>query len=634
MSIGRTKPLSIGTVPAVAVLQGWVGGLQDRWVSASPALRVRVQISVLVVVTFAAYHYSLESLSQTLGFDTPLAYLALVPIIAAILAFIMAKPSRPEPQIRDRQLDYIIGVPLILLALIMTEYLPHQQSVLYWLRREDLLSLPIFVAGAVAILFGTRVMWRQKVAILYLFLAWPWPYTTILLGTLNSFTNVTVWGLTKAVGVVHLATPVTNSGQSGLFSITHAGRAFPVSVVSACSGVDGMVGFFLVGTAFAAIVRGPRLRKALWLAAGLVLLWTTNLFRLLLIFWAGKEWGEHVAISVLHPLVGLLIFNIGVIFMVLLLRPFGLRLRSPSSTPAAPSPAPRPAQPIFLSALAVVVVGMLLAANNSSLRTFDVVASAAGDPRLSSYLADPGTPPGWAAQYTTEYFQNKTLFGESSRWFRYTYFDRGGGDLFGTLPVTADVINAKSLSGFNAYGVTACYDFHGYTMRDVSQVDLGSGIRGQALSFTSTDASDWSVVYWLWPVRTGTQNRYERIILYLANTKLGQVSVAENVPGISGIKNALSPNNATDKRLIINRAFLVRFAREIVQQQTHIHTATVQIADITPPAPSLGGAVPTANLEQQRANAWAKKRAEILRLSYQNWLRARALAGTAKRGKG
>jgi exosortase/archaeosortase family protein len=395
-----------------------------------------------------------------------------------------------------------------------------------------------------------------------------------------------------------------------------------------------MVGFFLVGTAFAAVVRGPRLRKALWLAAGLALLWTTNLFRLLLIFWAGREWGEHVAIDVLHPLVGLLIFNIGVIFMVALLRPFGLRLRLPGSAPAAPTPGPRPAQPIFLSALAVVVVGLLLAVNNSALKSFDLVASAAGDPRLSSFLADPGSPPGWVPQFSTEYFQNKILFGESSRWFRYTYFYRGGGDLSGTLPVTADVINAKGLSAFNAYGVTACYDFHGYTMRDVSQVDLGSGIRGQALSFTSTDGSDWSVVYWIWPVKTGTQNRYERIILYLANTKLGQVQVAGNVPGISGLKNALSPHNATDERLIINRAFLVKFAREIVQGQTRIHTVTAGIADITPPTPPVGGAGLVDKTEQERASAWATKRAEILRESYQQYLRARALAGTAKRGKG
>jgi exosortase/archaeosortase family protein len=567
-----------------------------------------------LVTCVAAYHYSLESLFQTVAFDTPLAYVGLVPFIALALAFAQRRPGRPEPRIQDRQLDYIIGVPLIGIALAINEFLPRQQSVLYWMRREDLLSLPFFVAGAVTILFGTRVMWRQKIAICYLFLAWPWPYTTILLGTLNGFTNVTVWGLTGVLHVVHLATPIGSNGESGLFSIVHHGQSFPVSVVSACSGVDGMVGFLLVGTAFAAIVQGPRLRKTIWLAVGLVLLWATNLFRLLLIFWAGKQWGEHVAISTLHPVVGLLIFNVGVVLMVLLLRPFGLRLRAINPSAGQPSASggptpPRPTTPIFMVSGLLAIVALFSAANNNALRSFDLVATASGEPRLASFLADPATPPGWAPQFTTEYEQNKSLFGESSRWFRYTYFYHGGGDLSGTLPVTADVINAAGVSSFNAYGVSACYNFHGYTLRDVSQVSLGAGMTGDALSYSSSTDGDWSVVYWIWPVKTGTQNRYERVILYLADTTLGDVHVTGQIHGITGLKNALSPSDSTDQRLIVNRAFLVQFARELILGQSRIHAETTDIAHASPPLPPVPSVVPSPH--RPGKPTWAMKWAQI-----------------------
>jgi len=542
-----------------------------------------------------AYRYSLESLLQTVGFDTPLAYVGLVPLIAGALAVMRRNPIRPEPPIADRQLDYIIGLPLIAVAMAINLVLPGQQSVLFWVRRMDLISLPFFVAGAVTLLFGTRILWRQKFAVAYLFLAWPWPYSSILLGSLNGFTNITVSALTRLVTLLHLASPVSAAnGETGLYQIVHHGASFPVSVVTACSGVDGIVGFFLVGTAFFVLVTGPWIRKALWLASGLVLLWCTNLGRLLLIFWVGRQWGEHLAINVLHPVAGLIIFNIGVLLMVLLLRPFGLRIGPPAPSKKAASVegggvGSRPRRqgaspPVFLATGLLLVCSLILTVNQSTLKSFDLVADASGDPKLDSFLADPGRPPGWHATFSTEYFQNKSLFGESSRWFRYIYTDVGGGDLTSTLPVTADVINSASVSDFGAYGVEACYNFHGYSLRDVAKVSLGGGIQGETLSFSTQSGEDWSIVYWIWPVITGSQTRYERVILYLQNTTEGEVKAPGNVPGIKGLKGALAGTSAINERLTVNREFLVAFARETIKAQESIkEPAAVDIGQIQPP---------------------------------------------------
>jgi exosortase/archaeosortase family protein len=561
--------------------------MRSRWAATSATTQVRVRVGILLLACGLAYYYSLSSLLQTLGFDTPLAYLALVPLIACALAWFHRNPSRPEPAINDRHLDYIVGVPLLAVAIAINEYLPKSESVLFWLRRMDLVSFPFFVAGLVAILFGTRTLWRQKVAVLYLFLAWPWPYSTILLGTLNGFTNVTIAGLTAALKVVHLATPIGPT-SSGLFQITHNGASFPVSVVTACSGVDGMVGFFLVGAAFASVVRGPRLRKAAWLACGLFVLWATNLARLLLIFWAGRNYGEQVALKVLHPVAGLLIFNVGVLLMVLLLRPFGLRLRQrprDKGAPAVPPGPPAGGRPrsVFLAAGVVAVVTLFLNINNTSLKSFNPLAGASGNAKLASYLAEPAIPSGWSRQFDEEFFNGKTLFGESSRWFRYEYYDRGGGDLSANLPVTADVVNAAGSSGFGAYGVEQCYDFHGYKLRDVARVTLGDGIYGQALSYTTQQGEDWSIVYWIWPVKNAGKTRYERVILYMQNSQYEQISIPHGGQGASGVRGALDANNSLGHRLIVNRDFLTDFGREIVQGQTKVALTAAAIGTVSPP---------------------------------------------------
>ena len=135
----------------------------------------------------------------------------------------------------------------------------------------------------------------------------------------------------------HLATPVVSS-DNALFTVNHHGTTFSLSIVSACSGVNGVVGFLLVGSAFAAIVRGPIVRKVLWLAGGMILLFALNLGRITFIFFAGREWGESIAINVFHPFIGLVLFCVGVLVMLLLIRPLGMHISSGATSPPPSSP--------------------------------------------------------------------------------------------------------------------------------------------------------------------------------------------------------------------------------------------------------------------------------------------------------
>ncbi len=222
-----------------------------------------------------AYNYSLSTLLQTADQQTPLAYISLVPAIALALAAIRARPLKPEPPIYDRQVDYTVGIPLILAAVAVNELLPARMSAMFWVYRIDLLTLPFFVAGAVAIIFGSRVLWRQRLAILFLFLAWPYPYQKYLLGVLNAFTTLTLLAMQKIAVWTHLAKPASSLDNT-LFVISHHGTTFALSVVSACSGVNGVVGFLLVGSAFAAIVGDRSCARCCGWPVAWLLLWVIN----------------------------------------------------------------------------------------------------------------------------------------------------------------------------------------------------------------------------------------------------------------------------------------------------------------------------------------------------------------------
>ena len=135
------------------------------WIEALPRTRTVVQMGALLSVPIIAYSYSLTTLVQVADLNSPLAYVSLVPVIALILAAVNRNPSQPEPAIHDRQTDYIVGVPLMAAALCANLFLPSKLSAMFWVWRIDLLTMPFFVAGAVAVIFGIRVLWRQKVAV-------------------------------------------------------------------------------------------------------------------------------------------------------------------------------------------------------------------------------------------------------------------------------------------------------------------------------------------------------------------------------------------------------------------------------------------------------------------------------------
>ena len=557
---------------AFSAVRSFQAQAQARWAATLPKTRTAVQMAALLGIIVVAYNYSLTTLLQLADLNTPLAYVSLVPLISLMLAYLHAKPRQAEPAIHDRQTDYIIGIPLMVAAYLVNRLLPSKLSAMFWVWRIDLLTLPFFVAGAVAVIFGVRVLWRQKVAVGFLLLAWPYPYTTVLLSVLNAFTSATLFAMARVVNVTHIATLV-GPLSGGVFSVVHNGHPFSLSVVSACSGVSSVVGFLLVGTAFAFTVRGPWVRKTLWLLGGMVLLWAINVGRITLIFWAGQQAGEHFAIDILHPYIGLVTFSLGVVVMILCIRPLGLHFdvapdrfkgQTPQSTDAVSTAKHVMAVPrVYLAVAIVLVLGILVGFSNVGLQSYNLVANVAGESKLSSYIVHPVAPNGWRSTYETSYTWAEPLFGEGSVWSRYVLYPQSGGNLIAHTSVVADVIDSPQLETFSAYGVEQCYEFHGYSLANVAQVSLGGGITGQTLAYTSQEYGSWTIVYWILPVTRGTSTVYERVVLYVQNEHGLIAPKAEDQK--TGITNLAGTQD--DSVLLQNRDFLVAYARELIRVQ-------------------------------------------------------------------
>jgi exosortase/archaeosortase family protein len=512
---------------------------------------------VIVGLVLVAYNYSLMTLVRGLGLQTPLAYLALVPIMAIGIAVARLRIEPRTLPIHDRDVDWIVGLGLIGISGAVLILVPQPTNSVFWLQRLDLLTLPLFVVGLISLLFGVRRVWALKGPIAFLLLAWPVPYSFFLADAAGWFTDFTA----SIVGLITKVLPVAHPspGDPSLFIIGTAPRAFSVSIGSACAGVNSFVGFLLIGTAFLFVVRGPILRRAAWLAIGLATIFLLNVVRIATILAVGAAFGQTAALEILHPVAGLIVFNIGVLAMVLLVGRFGLRFIGGTDRPddagAAVQPTPvRRVRPAMLVALGAALV---LGITNAAYARYETISSGLGDARLGTFDVRESSLPRWDSRVIAKFPQAQQYFGGSATWDRSSVWSLPGAALSASRTLYVDVITTDDPGTFAAYTMEACYKFHGYDISSVATADIGAGVQAQLIDYTNTKVkADWSALWWEWPYSDGFRTRYERVVILMMegpNTTF------------TGVQAADLP--ATASRFGTSDRFLVTFARDLVKTQ-------------------------------------------------------------------
>ena len=543
------------------------------------------RVIVLVAAGVVAFNYSLTTLVRALGVDSPLAYLGLIPFIAVGICCYTARPAAGEPEVHDRYLDRIIGVPLVIVPLLVLLVLPTQLSTYFWMWRIDLLMLPLFVAGAIALVLGARTLIRMRIGVLWLFAAWPVPYQFVIQHGMEPFTNLTIRALRRTAGIFGSAS--YRPGGDGAFLVHGPAEPFTVVVASACSGANSLVGFLIVAGATAMLSRGTRRSKLIWVATGSALVWTFNVIRILVIFWVGDVWGERTAIDGFHPYIGLVFFSVAVTAMMLLAPRFGVRLGGRRhSTVALRDSVERGASKWMVAGSVVLVLGALIGVLDNQLKVVDPVAGALGAPRLGSFAETATQMDGFEGRRIDHFDWTERFFGSDSDWTRYEFDGPGTISLAASIPIIADVVTTSDVQTFNDFGVEACYKFHGYEVAGDRRVDLGNGVTGNLLTWKDPDSPiTWTTVYWHWPVSTPDGVRYQRIVLMFNTSTGAQVAAptpSQHLASSLGISidallndvGSSADGSAADER---TQVFLVAFAQQMV------HDSAARSAELAGP---------------------------------------------------
>ena len=149
-----------------------------------PVTRMVLRWGYIALLTALAFHRTLASAWGTMlagGFG---AYVWFVPIAALLAAIGIARRSRVELPIHDRQTDIIVATLGLVMALLLHAVLLPRYSLYFYLLRLDLVAMWLFIVSAGVALFGLRPITRFGWAWIVLFMMFPLPYylLVILLG--------------------------------------------------------------------------------------------------------------------------------------------------------------------------------------------------------------------------------------------------------------------------------------------------------------------------------------------------------------------------------------------------------------------------------------------------------------------
>jgi exosortase/archaeosortase family protein len=516
----------------------------------SAPVPVGLRLGLLGSCSVAGFWFSLQSISGQWRYETPLADLVLVPILAAAL---FVGVSRRHPYVRDVGLgwfDLLAGTAVLAVALGLVVVGPILWSKYFWAMRVDLLALPLFLGGAILLLFGARAIVPFAFPVLSLLLAWPLPYLAVLERLLAGFTQATSDAVATVAPRLGVATPAPSAGD-GVFLLHHGPRTFSLEIGSACSGVNSVVGFFVLGVFALYFVDGRLSRRLAWLALGVALVWIANVVRILALFAVGSGFGEHAAVALLHPVAGLIALNLAVLILLGQMRRFRLFWRElepaeVDSPLAAPAPPERRASATRLSGRVALIAAAaaVFAVANGQLATAARGLTNDGLPAIQAFTARPLAARGWTIRRSETIGWASPYYGEHSSWVRYVLRPRR--PRRGAFTVWLDAVRSPNLGALDAYTLAHCYAFHGFTVYGARRVDLGEGVIGQSFVYT-TSRADWHAVGWQWPVRRRGRVEHERLVLIAASRTRPAGGSSSSGGGASGFVLSLLDLRSPDR---------------------------------------------------------------------------------------
>ncbi len=305
---------------------------------------------LLVAATIILLSTSLYITPAAVSDADPSTYV-IVPILMLPLFLLFSLKSRPEPNV-DRK-SAIVGASafVLFLALILLSRLYF--TVFFTSFRIDMLLMPLALFSLVCLLFGIGNAKKFRGAIAYTLLASPIVLFPLLLqfNAFTQFNTLLIYNMLKPfVSAVQYSAPITISANG-----------YSIGIGQACVSIGIFVALALFLIPVAYFYEGRIKDKAIWVAAGIALLFVLNIARMLgiSVFWLNN--GPNATALLIHNFIGVILFYVAIIAMILTSKFFGLEIAKRAKHRKKERATNAPLWPIALAfALSIAYVLMTL----------------------------------------------------------------------------------------------------------------------------------------------------------------------------------------------------------------------------------------------------------------------------------
>jgi len=283
------------------------------------SLYLALKIATIVVTVLAIFHQDLIMVINDALQSDFMSYILAVPFIFAYLIYRKRKmltaviPIENKHQTKDiKYLPTIAGIILSATAVLLYWH----GSYTFMPLEYHMLTLPIFVAGLLLILFNPQTLRQLAFPIAFLVFLVP-PPSQILYGigaTLSVVSSEVSNVIVNALGIQ--STIISEYGNPIIIITRPDGTPSHFTVGIACSGIYSLIGFIIFAAFIAYIIRDKPWKKLTLLFLGVPIIYLLNIIRITIILLIGYQFGEETALQTFHILGGWILIFIGTLLLL------------------------------------------------------------------------------------------------------------------------------------------------------------------------------------------------------------------------------------------------------------------------------------------------------------------------------
>jgi exosortase len=281
-------------------------------------LALIIKITVTIGTIIAIYFQDLTIITNEALHDELTSYILATPFLFTYLIYRKRKilraaiPFQTANPKKQTHTNEITGTLLCLIAFLLYWH----GSYTFYPLEYHIISLPIFTAGLILIIFNTKTLKILAFPITFLLFLTPPPteIAAIAGATIATLSSQISYNILKTLRLP--VQQITQYGAPALIVTDPAGSPIKFVIGTASSGIYSLIGFTIFATFIAYIATGPIWKKATLFLTSLPIIYALNILRIILLVSIGHWQGVNVAWDLFHLFGGWFLIFLGSLILL------------------------------------------------------------------------------------------------------------------------------------------------------------------------------------------------------------------------------------------------------------------------------------------------------------------------------